>query len=124
VELDRVVTDRTPLTFRKSGAISVNEPLVVIGHPTGLPTKIADGANVRSLSTSFFVANLDTFGGNSGSAVFNANTSEVEGILVRGEEDYVKPFLRSCKKPKECKSDKCRGEDVTKITLIQALKVL
>ena len=124
VELDRAVTDRTPLTFRKSGELQLNDPLVVIGHPSGLPTKIADGANVRSLSFTYFVSNLDTFGGNSGSAVINTNTLEVEGILVRGEEDYVKPFLRGCLKPKECKNEKCRGEDVTRITIIEALKSL
>ncbi len=124
VELDRAVTDRTPLTFRKSGEIAANDPLVVIGHPAGLPTKIADGATVRSLTTNFFVANLDTFSGNSGSAVFNSNTFEVEGILVRGEEDYHRPFLRNCLKPKECKNNECRGEDVTRITLIEALKAL
>ena len=37
----------------------------------------------------FFVANLDTYGGNSGSPVFNSDTHEVEGILVRGEADFV-----------------------------------
>lgn len=124
VELDRAVTDRAPLTFRKAGALAINDPLVVIGHPTGLPTKIADGANVRALGKNIFVANLDTFGGNSGSAVFNTTTLEVEGILVRGEEDYHKPFLRGCLKPKECRDSKCRGEDVTRITVIEALKTL
>ena len=36
-----------------------------------------------------FMTNLDTFGGNSGSPVYNAKTHKVEGILVRGERDYV-----------------------------------
>ncbi len=124
VELDRTVTDRMPLTFRKEGTVAVGDPLVVIGHPSGLPTKIADGGNVRAVMSTLFTANLDTFGGNSGSAVFNTRTLEVEGILVRGEQDYVKPFLRSCKKPKECKDDNCVGEDVTKITLIKTLESL
>jgi len=48
IELDKKVTDRRPLTFRKSGKISKGSSLAVIGHPTGLPTKIADGAKVRS----------------------------------------------------------------------------
>ena len=50
--------------------LSLDTPLVVIGHPSGLPTKIADGAWVRNNESEYyFVTNLDTFGGNSGSAV-------------------------------------------------------
>ncbi len=122
IELDRKVSDRRPLSFRKTGKIAKGAPVVVIGHPTGLPTKIADGANVRSLSTKFFTANLDTYGGNSGSAVFNVNSGEVEGILVRGENDYVRDPSLGCNVSNVCKNDACRGEDVTYITNIPALK--
>lgn len=124
IRLDRAVTDRAPLTVRKSGSITDNQSIVVIGHPTGLPTKIADGANVRTNTDSvFFVANLDTFGGNSGSAVFNAETGEVEGILVRGENDYVVSSGPNgpCRVPQQCTNDDCRGEDVTRITNIKKL---
>lgn len=122
VKLDRKVTDRRVLAFRKSGKLKVGEGVVVIGHPTGLPTKIADNASVRSLSGKFFVANLDTYGGNSGSAVFNAKTGEVEGILVRGENDYN--MAGSCKVSNKCEANKCRGEDVTFITGVEGLKSL
>jgi V8-like Glu-specific endopeptidase len=115
IELDRPVTDRQPLKIRRSGKPAVGDDLVVIGHPSGLPTKIADGAKVRTLKGDFFVANLDTFGGNSGSAVFNVKTEEVEGILVRGDEDYVRRPGTNCKMPFKCKDDACRGEDVTYI---------
>ena len=81
IQLDRKVTDRRILDYRRKGRISKGENLVVIGHPSGLPTKIADGAYVKSLKNKFFRANLDTYGGNSGSAVFNANTGVVEGIV-------------------------------------------
>lgn len=116
IELDRKATDRNPLKFRRSGKISKGTALVVIGHPTGMPTKIADGANVRSLQSKFFVANLDTYGGNSGSAVFNVETEEVEGILVRGETDYVYNSALGCQVSNVCSNDGCRGEDVTYIT--------
>ena len=36
----------------------------------------------------YFTANLDTYRGNSGSPVFNAITHKVEGVLVRGEQDF------------------------------------
>ncbi|MFP5385985.1 MAG: trypsin-like serine peptidase [Bacteriovoracia bacterium] len=122
IELDRSVTDRRPLRFRKYGKISTGTPIAVIGHPTGLPTKIADGAAVRSLDNKFFVTNLDTYGGNSGSAVFNVRTSEVEGILVRGENDYVYDSVQGCQVSNRCSDTGCRGEDVTYITNIAALK--
>jgi V8-like Glu-specific endopeptidase len=123
VQLDRIVTDRRPLAFRRSGNIKVGESVVVIGHPSGLPTKIADGAKVRSRQGKFFQANLDTYGGNSGSAVFNQRTGEVEGILVRGENDYVQSE-RGCMISNKCAADGCRGEDVTYITNIKALQNL
>jgi len=122
IELDRTVTDRLPLTVRTEGAIAVKDPLVVIGHPTGLPVKIADGAKVRSIKNpKYFVSNLDTFGGNSGSAVFNAETGVVEGILVRGETDYQYLSARKCYTPNYCSENGCRGEDVTRITNIKKL---
>jgi V8-like Glu-specific endopeptidase len=123
VQLDRKVTDRRPLAFRRSGNIKVGESVVVIGHPSGLPTLIADGAKVRSRQGKFFQANLDTYGGNSGSAVFNQRTGEVEGILVRGENDYVQSE-RGCMISNKCAADGCRGEDVTYITNIKALQNL
>lgn len=124
IELDRKVTDRSPLNFRRSGRISTGTEVAVIGHPSGLPTKIADNANVRSLQSKYFVANLDTYGGNSGSAVFNARTGEIEGILVRGENDYVYDRALGCQVSNVCNNDSCRGEDVTYITNIEALKKL
>jgi S1-C subfamily serine protease len=82
IELDRAVSGRSPLKVRRSGNVSAGDPLVVIGHPAGLPQKIAGGAVVRAVQARHFVTNLDTYGGNSGSAVFNAATFEIEGILV------------------------------------------
>lgn len=125
VKLDRVVTGHTPLKFRTTGKIADKANLVVIGHPSGLPTKIADGAKVRSNTNKYyFQATLDTFGGNSGSAVFDSITGTVEGILVRGETDYVNDPVQNCYRPKVCKVTECRGEDVTRITNIKELQKL
>jgi V8-like Glu-specific endopeptidase len=89
IRLDRKVSGRAPLRFRAAGKIPNNTGLVVVGHPSGLPTKIADGARVlHNNGRHMFGANVDTFHGNSGSAVFNAGTGEVEGILVQGRSDY------------------------------------
>lgn len=122
IRLDRAVTDRAPLTVRTEGRVADGTDVVVIGHPTGLPTKIADGAYVRdNRNPVYFVSNLDTFGGNSGSAVFDAQTGLVEGILVRGENDYVYDSAQGCRVPQQCTDTGCRGEDVTRITNITEL---
>lgn len=120
VRLDRPVTDREPLLTTREDAPAPGLPLVVIGHPAGLPTKIAGGASVRDPSPKgYFTANLDTYGGNSGSAVFNAYTGDVVGILVRGEQDYEWDSARSCRKSKVCPAEGCRGEDVTKVSAVK-----
>ena len=87
VRLDRAVPGRAPL------AVSAAEPkpldeVYMIGHPVGLPKKIARSAQIRGdiLSTHFFT-NLDAFGGNSGSPIFNSQ-HEVCGILIRGKADF------------------------------------
>jgi S1-C subfamily serine protease len=117
IKLDRAVVGREPLKIRRTGQIKVGDGVTVIGHPMGLPTKIASGANVRSAAADlpYFVANLDTYGGNSGSAVFNTTTGEVEGILVRGETDLVSNG--ACNVSKKCADGSCRGEDVTKASI-------
>lgn len=121
IELDRKVSDRRPLSFRRSGKVAVGDPLAVIGHPSGLPTKITDQGVVRSLGNNYFVTNLDTYHGNSGSAVINTRSGEVEGILVRGDNDFVKD-RSGCQISKVCAADGCRGEDVSYISTIGALK--
>ena len=115
-----VVGDHKPVVLRRSGKISDNESVYVIGHPVGLPTKFADGANVRNNNNeSFFVCNLDTYGGNSGSPVFNNSTHELEGILVRGETDFI-VTENGCRKSNVCPQNDpnmvCRGEDCTRST--------
>lgn len=91
VKLDRPVTGRTPLKFRTSGKIADSASLVVIGHPTGLPTKVADGGKVtNNTGKTRFATTLDTFQGNSGSAVFDAKSGVIEGILVQGKTDYIR----------------------------------
>jgi hypothetical protein len=117
IKLDRTVTGHKVLKLNMTGVIANKTQIVVIGHPAGLPTKIAGGAEVRDASKNgYFTANLDTYGGNSGSAVFNAKSGLVEGILVRGENDYV--YRGSCRVSNVCASDGCRGEDVTKISSV------
>ncbi len=115
VKLDRPVLWHFPLRVRSQGQVEIGDPMTVIGYPSGLPLKIADGAHVRRTDKAeYFVANLDTYGGNSGSPVFNSNTLEVEGVLVRGERDFT-PTDNNCLISNICPTNGCRGEDVTRI---------
>lgn len=116
IRLDREVTNHNPLAVRSTGKVADGEPLMVIGHPMGLPRKYAGGASVRENSESgYFQANLDTYTSNSGSAVFNANTLEVEGILVRGQVDFVPDG--DCDRSNVCPDTGCpEWEDVTRTT--------
>lgn len=119
VQLDRRVNDREPVTIRNDLNIDKDSQLFIVGSPSGLPLKVADGAKVRSNHhPSYFSANLDSFQGNSGSGVFNAVTGVAEGILVRGENDFIYNPSKKCIETNKCADDECRGEDVTRITSI------
>lgn len=120
IKLDRAVTNHRSLAVRQNGSVQVGDPLVVVGHPAGLRTKVTLGGKVRTTAaeTPFFVANVDTYGGNSGSVVFNADTGLVEGILVRGEQDFTPK--NGCYISKVCAEDTCRGEDITRIAVVKS----
>jgi V8-like Glu-specific endopeptidase len=119
VRLDRAVVGRKAVPFRTAGKIKNKQAVFVIGHPCGLPQKYAPDAEVRDNGAApFFVANLDTYGGNSGSPVFNAQNNKVEGLLVRGETDFVS--TGDCDVSLVCPSTGCRGEDVTRATVWSA----
>lgn len=98
IELDREVPDRKPLklNFDPTKKVVRGTELFTIGYPTGLPAKVADNAKVTRITFLEFFADLDTYGGNSGSPVFNAKTKEVEGILVNGNEDFVESKKEKC----------------------------
>lgn len=119
IELDRPVPAgmHVPVKIRSQGKVIWADPLYAAGHPDGLPLTYVDGAFVRNNDGGpYFISNLDTFHGNSGSPVFNARTNLLEGILVRGEEDYEDGSEAGhlCKRAKRCDLDGCRGEDITR----------
>jgi len=88
VRLDRAVEHVQPLRLAARDA-NLHDRVYAVGHPMGLPKKVAPGAQVLGIEDPYcFTANLDTFRGNSGSPVLNAN-HEVCGILVRGKHDFI-----------------------------------
>ncbi len=119
VQLDRKVTGRAPLAVNRNKDLKEGSQVFVIGHPVGLPVKIAGDAKVRDAGhRAWFSTDLDTFGGNSGSAVFNASTNKIEGILVRGGTDFV-DSPAGCKVQLRVGQNEGRGEAVTKVSALQ-----
>ena len=75
-------------------APTAGDGLTLIGHPAGLPLKIASGGKFLSFQENTFRSDLDAYGGNSGSPIFNTRSLArgellVEGILQGGSDDYV-----------------------------------
>lgn len=137
IKLSRRVTGRKPLRVRTTGKISSSTSVMVIGHPSGLPMKIADQGKVTYNSVKeTFSTTLDTFHGNSGSPVFDARTGIVEGILTQGKTDYIPSDVKdanSCMVVNTCDNNakKCQtpheggsvahGEVVYRITNISRI---
>jgi V8-like Glu-specific endopeptidase len=118
VRLNRAVPNRNSLKLRTDGKIDDNAKVAVLGYPTGLPLKITSNASMRdNTDPVFFRMNSDTYGGNSGSAVVDMKTGLVEGILVRGDTDFVKGDNACYSSVIRAESDG-RGEDATRITNI------
>jgi V8-like Glu-specific endopeptidase len=96
LELDRAVKGVEPVRLRREGTPSIGDELVVMGHPQGLPLKIADHAQVWDQNETHFTLNSDIAGSTLGSAVINAKTYELEGILIYGTQNYDR-IKNSCK---------------------------
>lgn len=115
IRLDRPATPRhEPAAFALPlAAVATGDPVRILGFGSGLPLKIDAGGVVtsaRSNSLDYFEATTDSFGGNSGSGVFNT-ANQVIGILVRGQQDYS--YRRGCgvatEYPEEGTSDGSEG---------------
>jgi hypothetical protein len=116
VRLDRPATPRfTPAPVKTgNSALAAGQSVAVIGSGSGIPFKVDTGGSVRDPragTLDYFVGNTDTFGGNSGSGVYETSSYSVAGILVRGDTDYVPNG--DCNVVNVCPQTGCRGEDST-----------
>ncbi len=118
IKLDRKVVGHKPLLINRTGELAIGSKLILIGHPSGLPTKVADGHVLETSMPGYFSTTLDAFAGNSGSSVFNAETGKIEGILVRGENDFEFDGVRGCRVSSHYPEDGTRSEAVTKISAL------
>jgi V8-like Glu-specific endopeptidase len=119
IRLAKNVANRTPIELERQSTLHENDGVFVLGHPLGLPMKVADnGAVTKFDSETAFRCDLDTYTGNSGSPVLNARTYKAEGILVSGEDDFVVEKDK-CIYSKVCKAgDNCSGEEVLRAAVI------
>ena len=136
IQLDRKVTSYTPLKLRKFGWPHYKTPLVVVGHPMGLPMKATSGGVVSQMNdlerenkwqslklrTNYFTTNLDAYGGNSGSPVFNEKTGKVEGILIQGADDFFYNEEKECMESRKLSNSHLEAyEKVMRITKIPGI---
>ncbi|MGC4088405.1 MAG: serine protease [Polyangiaceae bacterium] len=98
LRVDRSVTNRTPLSVRRTGSVPNDAQLVMFGHPLLLPLKATLNGAVRGdniASTPKFQTTLDASPGNSGSPVLNLQTGQVEGILTSGPTPEFQAVVRN-----------------------------
>lgn len=113
VRLSRSAAPRfTPSPVRRStSSLVTGARVAVIGTGSGVPFKIDSGGMVRDPGNGLsFEVNTDTFGGNSGSAVYELDGYSVAGILVEGDTDYVS--AGACNVVNVCPERGCSGETV------------
>ncbi|HMA92307.1 MAG TPA: trypsin-like serine protease, partial [Polyangiaceae bacterium] len=106
LRLDRPVSDRVPARLRLFNTpVEIGQSLVFASHPSGLPLKIADSAEVtdpRASTLDHFLAPLDSFGGSSGAGVFLKDTAELVGLVLGGVSggDFVRSDGEECARPR------------------------
>ncbi len=96
VRLNQAVKGRAPLDVNLKQAqddVKKGMPLYMIGHPLGLPAKVVANGKVSRVHRTRFESNLDTFAGNSGSPVFNAESNLIEGIVAWNPEEDLRECL-------------------------------
>lgn len=90
LELDRP-TQRAGLPLRVDGAPALEDVVVSMGHPHGMPMKVSPGAIRSGTAASMLKASLDFGTGNSGSPVLavaaDGSPSVVEGVAIMAAED-------------------------------------
>jgi len=121
VRLDRAATPRfTPAPIRPWSSALQNRPVAVIGSGSGIPFKIDSGGAVMYGQPSYldvFYANTDTFGGNSGSAVYENTGYTVAGLLSAGAPDYV--LNGSCYVVNVCPETGCASANPEMFTYVR-----
>ena len=89
IELDKVVEGVTPVKLSTQAEIDPKDELISMGHPDGMPLKIADSAFIADQNKTHFIVSSDIAGSSKGAGIFNAHTYELEGMLIGGSKNFV-----------------------------------
>ncbi len=120
IELDRAFPAKMQIAINVNDDLKRGDGLFTIGYPVGLPKKFADGVVASNSNQNlYFRASLDTYGGNSGSPVFNTKNGGLEGILISGEDDFMQAPEYDCRVSHKCTQGSCTGEQVLKMSKIK-----
>jgi V8-like Glu-specific endopeptidase len=124
VKLDRANQETMPLPVQPDNAYAAGTALTMIGHPAGLPTIVTTGKIIENTSSgTTFLADVDAYGGNSGSMVLDTARGQISGILVNGATDYEFNETNQCYTSKRCEfvtgGEDCAGEGITKSSLFR-----
>lgn len=89
IRLARPVTGHSPVPLHASAQLELGARLATIGSGSGLPLKIdSNGLLIEDEVDAWLVA-TDSFTGHSGAGVYDT-ARELVGVLVSGENDYVR----------------------------------
>ncbi|MBT8495030.1 MAG: serine protease [Deltaproteobacteria bacterium] len=83
IRLDRPVVEREPVAVRGGPGITADEAIVTIGHPSGLPQKIAYGITrdkIDGRPYDGFAYEAELLGGGSGGGVFDLASGTLMGM--------------------------------------------
>lgn len=118
IELDRAVEGgRVPVKI-KTEPLQNGDEVYMIGHPNGFLSKYSSNGFIRYDDELFYNTNLDAFGGNSGGPVFDKESNDMIGLLIRGHDDLEWDNESKCHRVVYCEEDSCDGESVLKIGAI------
>lgn len=122
IRLDRPVVDRDPVPVLGHMELEVNAPLLQIGHPAGIPQKLASGFVVDPYEQIESTVNADHFrdvyeentfayqadilGGNSGGGVFDLESGALAGIpTLYSGKNFVFDDVNGCYETGVCGSN-------------------
>lgn len=100
-----------PRFQRGDGFLSENR-IFMLGHPLGMPLHISRG-RLTKIHKDYLMAEVSAFEGNSGSPVFSQTNGLLLGVLIEGEEDFVKDPDLGCLHIARCASGHCEGEKIS-----------
>jgi len=81
IEVNRPVSGRVPAWIRRGGEPAVGASVTEVSYPSGLPLKIDQGGQIRSVTSTSIHANVDVSEISSGSPLFDTATGVVEGVM-------------------------------------------